>query len=251
MTNMFINTRAVSNKIVGDFKNFSGIYSIIVQLIYLTFLIYSLANGQGYLGVNISLTVLSSLFTVFLVFSFLNEDFLSREYKASIKHAYRITTLFVRAVSLGITLYGIHVAVTEFNTVSLIFAVFMLFGWLCGALLEVSRLIIERYTSLMTSALSKDTEPFVKFYKRVTFKGYEGRKEYNADEEVDQITSEYKKELQDKEDAAKTIREAERLIEREQRREALRQKANAVKSKIAGFFKRDDNSDGDNDEQQL
>ena len=248
MSNLFINTRAVSNKIVGDFKNFSGLYSIFAQLIYLAFLIYSLVNGQGYLGVNIALTVLSSLFLVFLLFSFLSAESLSREYKASIKHAFRITSLFIKALSLGITLYGIHIAVTDFNTGSLVFAVFMLFGWLLGALLEISRFIIERYTNLLTAALSKDSEPFVKLYKKITFKGYDGRREHSSDEEVDLITEEYKKELREKEESEKAVREAERFILREKKREAFRQKANAVKSKISGFFKRNGGNDGEDEE---
>ena len=146
MSNMFINTRAVSNKIVGDFKVFGGLYSIFIQIVYLAFLIFSLSSGRGIFAVNVVLTALSSFFLVFLIITFIKRDFLTREHRRSIKHTVRITSLAVKTVSLYITLYGIHVAVTQFNTVSVIFAVFMLFAWLCGTLLEISRLIIERYT---------------------------------------------------------------------------------------------------------
>ena len=239
MSNMFINTRAVSNKIVGDFKVFGGLYSIFIQIVYLAFLIFSLSSGRGIFAVNVVLTALSSFFLVFLIITFIKRDFLTREHRRSIKHTVRITSLAVKTVSLYITLYGIHVAVTQFNTVSVIFAVFMLFAWLCGTLLEISRLIIERYTSLMTSALSKDVEPFVKVYKKVTFKGYDGRKEQSADSDVDKITEEYKKELNDKAASEKALKEAEKLIEREQKRKTYLEKREAIKSKISSFFKKD------------
>lgn len=252
MSNMFINTRAVSRKIVGDFKAFGGLYSIFIQLVYITFLIYSLCTERGFLAVNVALIVISSLFFVFLVITFVKRDFFSQEHKRSIKHTVRITSLAVKAVSLYITLYGIHVAVSELNTVSILFAVFMVFAWLCGVLLEISRFIIERYTSLMTSALSKDVEPFVKVYKRVTFKGYDGRKELDADTDVDKITDEYKKELSVKAASQKALREAEKLIEREKKRTAAKEKRAAARSSLASFFKKNKtakkNSNNENEE---
>ena len=233
MSNMFINTRAVSRKIVGDLKAFGGIYSILIQLVYIAFLVYSLCTGRGFFAVNITLIALSSLFFAFLTVTFVKRDFFSQEHKRSIKHAVRIISLSVKAVSLYITMYGIHVAVSEINTVSILFAVFMVFAWLCGALLEIMRFVVERYTSLMTSALSKDVEPFVKVYKRVTFKGYDGRKELDADTDVDKITDEYKKELSVKEASRKALREAEKLIEREKKRTAAKEKRAAAKEKRA------------------
>ena len=231
MSNMFINTRAVSRKIVGDFKEFGGLYAIAVQLVYIAFLIYSLCTERGFFPINVTLIVLSSLFFVFLVITFIKRDFFSQDHKRSIKHTVRITSLLVKAVSLCITLYGIHIAVSEFNTASILFAVFMLFAWLCGVILEISRFILERYTSLMASALSKDVEPFVKVYKRITFKGYEGRREYDADADVDRITGEYKIELSAKAASQKALREAEKLIEREKKRTASKKKREASKEK--------------------
>lgn len=252
MSNMFINTRAVSNKIVGDFKTFGGLYSIFIQLLYLVFLIYSLCTGRGTTAINVVLLILSVIFLAFLIFSFVNHDFLTKEHKRSFKHLIRIASLSVKAVSLYITLYGIHVAVSEFSTASLLFAVFMLFAWLCGALLEISRFIVEKYTALMTSALSKDVEPFVKVYKRVTFKGYDGRRELEADGDVDKITEVYKKELSDKAASEKALKEAEKLIEREKKRTAAKEKRAAARSSLASFFKKNKtakkNSNNENEE---
>lgn len=235
---MFINTRAVGKKIVNDVKLFSAVYSILVQLLYVAFLVYTLFSGCGIIGLNVTLLTLSVLFEGFLIYSFFNGDFLTREDTIKIKHAYRIASLVIRGISLGIAVYGIHIALSEVNTVSLLFSTFMLFGWISGALIEIVKFVIERYIALLTSAFSKDTEPFVRVYRKITFKGYEEREARKADAIVDEITAEYKDELKDKRDSQKALKEAERLIEKEQRRTEIKKRMTDAKEKVKSIFKK-------------
>ena len=238
---MFINTRAVSKKIINDVKLFSSAYSILVQFLYVAFLIYTLFSGSGVLGLNISLLTISVLFEGFLVYSFFNGNFLTREDTITIKHAYRIASLVIRGISLGIAFYGIHIALTEFNTPSLLFSTFMLFGWITGALIEIVKLVIERYTALLTSAFSKDAEPFVKVYRQITFKGHEEREARKSDAIVDEITAEYKDELKEKRESKKALKEAKKLMEKEHRRAEIKKRMTDAKEKVKSIFKK--NSD--------
>lgn len=236
---MFINTRAVGNKIISDIKAFSGIYSIITELVYVSFLAYLVFTGNSNTVLNVTLLVISFAFEVFLILAFVKRDALTTDNERRIKHAYHITSLSIRVISLCISVYGIHIALTEINTASILFATFMLFGWLSGVLIELFRFVFERYTSLMTSAISKDTEPIVRLYRKITFRGYEGREENKADHFVDEITAEYKKELKEKKESEKALREAEKIIEREERRAEFKEKISAAKQKITSFFKKD------------
>ncbi len=235
---MFINTRAVSKKIINDVKLFSSAYSILVQLLYVAFLVYTLFSGCGVLGLNITMLTISVLFEVFLIYSFFNGDFLTREDTIKIKHAYHIASLAIRGISLGIAVYGIHIALTEFNTASLLFSTFMLFGWISGVLIEIFKFIIERYTSLMMSALSKDTEPLVKVWRKITFKGYDGRKEMRDDAYVDELAEEYKQELKDKRESKKALKEAKKLMKKEHRRSEIKKRMTDAKEKVKSFFKK-------------
>ncbi|MBE6536382.1 MAG: hypothetical protein E7673_00360 [Ruminococcaceae bacterium] len=235
---MFINTRAVSKKIIEDTKVFSAVYSIIIQLIYVAFLCYALFSGCGSTVLNVILLSISTLFELFLIFSFARRNNSTRTAASKIKHAYHIASLSLRAVSLGIAVYGIHISFAELDTVSLVFTVFMLVGWVSGILIEFFKFIIERYTALMTSALSKDTEPFVRIYNKLTFKSYEGREEKDADSYVDKIASEYKQELKEKRESKKALLKAERILKRDERRAAFREKLSRTKAKIESVFKK-------------
>ena len=90
----------------------------------------------------------------------------------------------------------------------------------------------------MTSALSKDTEPFVRIYNKLTFKSYEGREEKDADSYVDKIASEYKQELKEKRESKKALLKAERILKRDERRAAFREKLSRTRAKIKSVFKK-------------
>ena len=244
---MLTNTKAVGNKIKNDLRIFSGIYSISAQLIYVLFLVYTLISGIGILALNIALLALSVAFEAFLTISFIKRDFLTREHNKLIKRAFRITSLTLKAISLGIGIYGIHISITSVNTVSLIFTVLMFFGWLSSVLIELLRFVIEGYVNLSVAAVKNDIEPLVKIYHKITFKSYE-RETSDEDEKVRKIADVYRAELKEKEEAKKTLKKAERIIKKDKKREASRKRKAALKSKFSSLFKKDKKSDTDKNE---
>ena len=51
---MFDNTRAVLDKTVNDFKRFTYAFALMVQLVYIGYLVYIIASVGGNLILNIS-----------------------------------------------------------------------------------------------------------------------------------------------------------------------------------------------------
>ena len=56
---MFIYSRAVFNKIIEDIKKFIFIFSLIMQTVYIGYLVYAIVIGAGILYVNITLLILA------------------------------------------------------------------------------------------------------------------------------------------------------------------------------------------------
>lgn len=242
---MFISTRAVGKKIVGELRFFSALYSFLMQLLYSGFLVFSIITGRGSTAVNGILLVITLAFTVFLLSTLIAGKFLSRGTEKGLKHICRIAMLVFKGIALYITVYGIYTALGDINPTAIILAAFMLVAWVLGILFEVVRFIFERYTSLITSAIIKDTNPMVSFYNKVTFKKNEPHEKTKTDAYVDGIAKEYKKELDEKKASRKARKEAEKIIRKEKRRKALRSFASGTKNKISSFFH---NSDGNSEE---
>ena len=233
---MFMHTRAVGKKVMGELRFYSTILAFLLQFLYIGFLVFSLATGRGSMTVNTILLCVTIAFFTFLLYSAIAGEFLSKKEARRMKHIFRLLLLFFRAFSLYVTIYGIYVALADINPTAMIFAAFMFVAWVIGALFEVVRFILERYTALMTTAIIKDTDPMVNFYNKITFKHTEPREETKTDAYVEDITAEYAEELRVKKGSRKARAEAERLIRRETRREALHNLASGAKSKIKSFF---------------
>jgi len=250
---MFINTRAVGTRVIGEMSFFADLYSFLIQFLYSAFLVYTLSTARGSFAVNIVLLIVTVSFSAFLLFSLASREFLPKKQARKIKHVYRIILLLFKAVSLYITVYGIHIAITEINTVSMVLAAFMVISWVFGVLFEILRFIFERYTALLTSAIIKDTDPLVNLYNKITFKKSEPREETKTDAYVSGITEEYKKELKEKKESQKARHEAEKIIRRENRRERFKELGSTLKSKIKSFLsdgKSDSESSGEDNEDE-
>ena len=246
---MFIHTRAIGKKVMGELRFFTDILAFLLQFLYIGFLVFSIATARGNHILNTVLLCITVSFFLFLLYSTVSRDSLSKKTARRIKHVYRITLLLFKAFSLAVTIYGIYVALDDFNPVSVILVALMFVAWVLGALVEFVRIILERYTDLMTSAIIKDTAPMVSLYNKITFKHTETREATKTDVYVEDITNEYKEELRTKKESKKAREEAERLIRRENRREALENIATNAKNKIKSFFSRGNEEPTEEDEE--
>ena len=247
---MFIHTRAIGKKVIGELRFLGDVLSFLLQLLYIGFLVFSISTNRGNRILNTVLLCITASFFIFMLYFVISRDSLSKNTARKIKHAYRITLLLFKGFSLGVTVYGIYVALGDFNSVSVILAALMFVAWVLGVLVEFVRIILERYTDLMTSAIIKDTAPMVSLYNKLTFKHTENRKETKTDVYVEDITNEYKEELRTKKESKKAREEAERLIRRENRRETLENIAQNAKNKIKALFSLDNEENNEDEEEE-
>lgn len=241
---MFIHTRAIGKKVIGELRFLGDVLSFLLQLLYIGFLVFSIATNRGNHILNTVLLCITASFFIFMLYSVISRDSLSKNTARKIKHAYRTTLLLFKAFSLCVTIYGIYVALGDFNPMSVILAALMFVAWVLGALVEFVRIILERYTDLMTSAIIKDTAPMVSLYNKITFKHTETREATKTDAYVEDITKKYKDGIRTKKESEKARKEAERLIRRQTRIDALHSIASGAKDKIKSFFSEGNDEDG-------
>lgn len=228
---MFIHSRAIGTKILNDFKKFTFIFSLATQCFYLFYLVYALAVSAGNLAANVILLVLSALYLAFYIASKAHPEILNNLSQRKTRHAYVISKLTVRAFTLALTLYGIHIAASHVSTLSVILAALTVMGWTLGVLFELVTFVFEKYFDLMMTAVKADVQPIVNVYNKITFKGSAPEKEPTKTEAyVKSLGEELKNELKTK----KTVKKAEK--------NAIAKAKTAMRiEKIKAAFKRKNN----------
>ncbi len=227
---MFIYTRALGYKILDDLKKFIFSFGIASQLLYIAFLIYALASGSGIFAVNLILLVLCVGYLTFYAITGRSGD--KKNKKSSSRaaaHAFAISKILIRAFTLGVTLYGIHIATTNVSTVNVILAALTVIGWTLGVLFELVRIVFERYFDLVSTAVKTDVQPYLNLYNKIARReGEPERERTRTDEYLDTLATKLKNEITEK----KAIESAQR---QERKLEAKRQKVEKVKS-LLGFM---------------
>lgn len=223
---MFIYTRAATLKIYDDLKKFLFILSSSMQALYIGYLIYALAVGAGILYVNISLLALSVSYLAFMTVQHIKQNKLPKDTVGKIGKAYRWSRICIKAFTLGATLYGIHIAATKVNTVTVILAALTAIAWMMSVLFEFVKIIFERYYELIESAFNKDMYPIKK--KLSFIPGITAETPVIGDD-VDRKLNALGGNLQSKIDANKLLKKAEKKAKRKERRDA-------VVDKIKGFL---------------
>ena len=150
------------SEIVDDVKRAAFILNVLFQITYITYLIYALAVGAGFLWANIIFGVLSVGYFVFYLLTYGKNDRTSRKVKSDVKHVKKWTVLTVKLVTIALTVYGIYIATTRMNFISVSLAVFSIVVWGIQLVIEIIGLIIEDKKELIMTGFYKDMEPFIK-----------------------------------------------------------------------------------------
>lgn len=155
-------TLSAIDKIVKDLKRISYCFTLLMQLLYISYLIYAIAAPSGILAVNIVLCLLSVAYLIFYLITQGSE-------KKRVKHAYYQTKrafkwfkLAIKAFTLGIALYGIYATVNEANItpLSVILTALMVVAWTLQVILEAVLFFIIKEKDLLLTAINADIEAF-------------------------------------------------------------------------------------------
>ena len=204
----FIYTRAATMKVYDDLKKFIYGFSISMQALYIGYLVYALVVGAGILWINAVLGTLSLAYLMFMIVNHNTQEKLPKDTVSAVGKAYRWSKICAKAFTLGVTLYGIHMATTTVTTATVIFAALTTILWILSVMFELIKFVFERYYELIESAISKDVYQFKKIINFIPGKKAE---EPKISESVD-------KKLNDLGDKLKVKIEAEKLVKKEEKK---------------------------------
>ena len=174
-------TKAAIQKTVEDFKRLDYIRNIATQTLYIAYLIYALCAGAGILWANIALLSASVLYFFFFLF-------ITRIYKKPLTkilmQLFKRLKQLVRLATLGIMVYGIYTATKHVTAPAVIFAAFLIVGWLLQIVFEVVfKFFISRAQFILEGieadyeTLKKPVKSVGNFFKKLTGKEVEEEKE--------------------------------------------------------------------------
>ena len=159
---MFDYTKAAINTTVEDLKKFFYCFSVASQSIYIIYLIYAICASAGNLAANIILLAVASAYFVFYVITHGMDTKHMRRAKGITRHSYIDIKLFVKALTLGFTIYSIYATSTHVTTLSVILAALTAVGWLLQAIFELTVYFVESRVNFIIAGIEADRENIIR-----------------------------------------------------------------------------------------
>ena len=176
-------SRAAIAIVLEDLKKWSRSFKIVFSIFTLLYLSYVILVEEGNLYVNI---VLLGLYVIYTVFELLTFNKSMKKLKKIVVRSYKWSKLVVRGFTLCSMMYGIYVAATNVDAISIILATLTIILWVLEVLLEVLIFVIEPKVKLIIAGVLTDAKPIINTYN--FFRKKDGEIIINYDE--------YKKEIE-------------------------------------------------------
>ena len=161
-------TLAAITKISEEVKQFLFMFTILPQVVYIGYIIYAICVDAGYLWANIAFGVISAAYLSVYVMTYGKKDKYYKELRHDARHIKTWIILPLKAITIATTVYGIFVATSHTNTVTVVLAAFSVLLWGVQLIFEVADCIIEDKLELLKTALIKDFEPVIKTKNTIT-----------------------------------------------------------------------------------
>lgn len=156
-------TKTAIDKTICDVKIGKFVSDLLIQLLYVGYLIYTLATERGILGINITLLCLT---TIYLIFMSAFKNPLSKvSGNKAIKiftYIYKYTKYVLKIIIITIALLDLTVSSATATPTSILLTAFIIVGFVIQIVVEVaSAVIIDRFY-LMKEAVLADVENITK-----------------------------------------------------------------------------------------
>lgn len=138
-----------------DIQKFSRGVLIASKLYTSLYFVYALVSQSGIFVVNI---ILATLFFGYTLFDIFFGKKLEKKVKKVVKRSYSWTTLTIRLIPLGATIYGIYTATTSVTNLSILFATLMVILWVFQVMLELFVTIFDAKVELIMMAVKQDMD---------------------------------------------------------------------------------------------
>lgn len=149
-------TKAAFSKIINDFKKiFNGI-KITTQALSILYLLYAVISQTGVWIANVILLTLALGYFVFFLVMETKKG--SRQVKKRVKHIYGWCKRLIKLLTIGITVYGLVLAKADFEPLSFLLVILMIFSWVLEFLFYIIIRFLEMEKELLLKGLSTDLE---------------------------------------------------------------------------------------------
>lgn len=181
-------TKAAIKKTVDDFKRLDYLRNVATQILYLAYLVYALCAGAGFVWANITLLAISATYFVFFLVVTGGSPQGAQGRKEPLKRT--VSLIFTRCkqvvklVTLVIMIYGIYAATKHLTAPAVVFAAFLIVGWLLQIVFEVVFKFFINRAQFILEGIEADYEQLTKpaktvgnFFKKLAGKEIEPQKE--------------------------------------------------------------------------
>ncbi len=216
-------TKLALQKTYEDFKKIGHVFSVVTQLIYIAYLVYSIVVQSGRWWIKTIFLALSVGYFIFymVVYHTQNNQLNKRGTKI-----YKRSKLLLKLFELVVAFYSISVTTNDTSTLSVILLAMMLVGWLLQVVFDIIVSILEKRIQLFIEAVKADWQEVKKpidsvsnFMKKLTGKPIAPAPEKTKqrvwlDEQVGATRQEKREQKRQQKEAIK----AEKRVQREQAR---------------------------------
>ena len=206
-------TLAAFNKSIDDVKRANFLINIMVNALYIIYLVYALVVGNGNPFINATLCALTVVFVVSYIITSLDER--KKRALKIVKTTYKRIKIFLDAFSLAIAIYSIYITAEHVTVISLLLTVGSFVGWAAKVVLSILTRFLENRAELIMSAFQVDFEPLFKVhntYKRLIGDEVGETVSPEMRAQLDEICLEY---MQEKEAKKHKRRETRRMVRQE------------------------------------
>lgn len=229
---MFDYTKTAVEKIKSDFQKIMFACSVLVQGLYVTYLIVALFFGAGNPIVNGVLLAICAPYLVFYLVMYWRESKGAEKTRKIVDLVYKRSKQLLKFFTLLASVYAIWVTGDNANHFTILITAFMLVSFVLQILLEiVYKLVIDRL-NLLVEGFKADIAPAIKtvnFFKKLKGEEIEPEEEKNKhrewlDKKVVDFRAERAEKKAEKKRALKEKKAAKKLAEKEEKKNGKRKK---------------------------
>ena len=196
---MFKYTRAAIVSVIHEFKIWSMIFTWGLFAVTVGYNIFAIVMDIGYLWANITSLCIITLSTIFDLVT-KSKDI--KTVKRVVKRLVSWLKIVLKGAVLGLTIYGLYVASTEVNPLSIILTTLMIILWILTVLIEIITSVVVSKKAMFEQAWKEDINEFKKPIETVenTVKKIFGKEVNNEPKEKSGIIKKLDKFIQAKKD---------------------------------------------------
>lgn len=141
---------------------------LITQLVYISYIVYSIIGGVGIFGLNIGIGVLSVAYLVyFLIAEYRISRMTKKEKKSEVKTSKKVKSIYgkikfaIKTINFGILMYSLWATATVATAFSTIITTLLVIVWVIEFVMILGEIAINYIVNLISEAIEDDKKAIV------------------------------------------------------------------------------------------